>query len=92
RALAAARKTIDAALAAPVNAAELAAGKNLLTNSYSLSLADPAFYVDAVLMRYAYGKDVLTGYAARIGAVTAEKVAGVNKALSEGMRIEYVIK
>ena len=43
-------------------------------------------------MRYAYGKDVLTGYAARIGAVTAEKVADVNKALSEGMRIEYVIK
>ena len=92
RALTAARKAIDAVLAAPTDAAALATGKTFLLNSYARSLADPAQFRDAVLLRYAWGKDVLTGYDARINAVSAEKVGVVYKALSEGFRIEYVIK
>ena len=55
-------------------------------------LADPKNYVDAVLMRYSGGKDVLTGYNNRIGSVSADKVKEIFGALSEGMRIEYVVK
>ncbi len=92
RALAAARKAIDGVLAAPVDAGALQTGKTFLANSYSLSLADPANFRDAVLMRYAYGKDVLTGYAGRINSVSADKVGNVFKALAGGYRIEYVVK
>ncbi len=92
RSLVAARKAIEDVLSKPVNAAELASCKSLLTNSYSTYLADPKNYVDAILMRYSGGKDVLTGYNNRIGSVSADKVKEIFGALSEGMRIEYVVK
>ena len=92
RALVEARKAIEGVLSKPVDAAELASCKSLLTNGYSTYLADPENYVDAVLMRYSGGKDVLTGYNNRIGSVSAEKVKEIFGALSEGMRIEYVVK
>ena len=43
-------------------------------------------------MRYSAGKDVLTGYADKIKAVSADKVKEIFGSLSEGMRIEYVVK
>lgn len=92
RALVEARKVIENVLSKPVDAAELASCKSLLTNGYSTYLADPKNYVDAVLMRYSGGKDVLTGYNNRIGSVSADKVKEIFGALSEGMRIEYVVK
>lgn len=92
RTLVEARKVIENVLSNPVNAAELASCKSLLTNGYSTYLADPKNYVDAVLMRYSGGKDVLTGYNNRIGSVSADKVKEIFGALSEGMRIEYVVK
>ena len=55
-------------------------------------MADPGNYADAILMRYSAGKDVLTGYADRIKGVTADNVKATFGALSEGMRIEYVVK
>ncbi len=91
-ALVEARKVMENVLSKPVDAAELASCKSLLTNSYSTYLADPKNYVDAVLMRYSGGKDVLTGYNNRIGSVSADKVKEIFGALSEGMRIEYVVK
>ena len=55
-------------------------------------MADPGNYADAILMRYSAGKDVLTGYADKIKAVSADKVKEIFGSLSEGMRIEYVVK
>ena len=92
KALLDARKAIDDILKNPIPAAELQACKSLLTNSYTSVLADPEGYVDAILMRYTYGKDVLTNYSARIGSVTAANVQQIYQALSEGIRIEYVVK
>lgn len=92
KALLDARKAIDDILKNPIPAAELQACKSLLTNSYTSVLADPQGYVDAILMRYTYGKDVLTNYNARIGSVTAANVQQIYQALSEGIRIEYVVK
>ena len=90
--LVAARKAIEETLSKPVDAAELASCKSLLNNGYSVKLSDPGNYVDAILMRYSCGKDVLTGYGNRIASVSAEKVMEIFGALSEGMRIEYVVK
>lgn len=92
KSLVAARKVIEDVLSQPVGAAELASCKALLANGYSTYLADPKNYVDAVLMRYSGGKDVLTGYNNRIGSVSADRVKEIFGALSEGMRIEYVVK
>lgn len=79
-------------LSQPVDAAELASCKSLLANNYSAYLSDTDNYIDAVLMRYSAGKDVLTGYSNRIGSVSADKVKEIFGVLSEGMRIEYVVK
>ncbi len=92
RALVAARKAIETVLSQPVDAAELASCKSLLANNYSTYLSDTDNYIDAVLMRYSAGKDVLTGYNNRIGSVSADKVKEIFGVLSEGMRIEYVVK
>jgi len=89
-ALTVARKTIDEVFSKPVNAAELASCKSLLTNEYSTMMAKPGNYADAILMRYSAGKDVLTGYADKIKGITADNVKAIFGALSEGMRIEYV--
>lgn len=92
KALVAARRTIEDVLSKPVDNNELQACKSLLVNGYSTFLADSANYVDAVLMRFSGGKDVLTGYNARIASVSADKVKEIFGALSGGMRIEYVVK
>jgi hypothetical protein len=91
-ALLAARKAIDEVFTNPVNPAELASCKSLLANEYTTAMADPGNYADAILMRYSAGKDVLTGYADKIKAVSADKVEEIFGSLSEGMRIEYVVK
>lgn len=88
----AAGKIIDQVLSGPVDAAELASLKNLVTNEYTMSLADPSFYADAVLLRYSAGKDVLTGYGEKIAAVSPDKVKEIFGALAGGIREEYVVK
>lgn len=91
-ALIVARKTIDEVLSGPVGGPELASCKALLANEYSISLADPAVYTDAILMRYSSGKDVLTSYNEKINGISADKIKEVFSALAGGMRVEYVVK
>ena len=92
RGVAAARKAIETVLSGPIPSADLDACKALLVNDYSTHLSAPDPYVDAVLLRYSNGKDVISNHAARIRSVTADRVLGVFRALSEGLRIEYVVK
>ena len=92
RAMVAARKVIDDVLSNPIAADDLKASKALLSNVYSLYLSDPDSYLDAVMLRYSGGKDVLTDYQKRIGSVTADNVKHIFGVLAEGMKIEYVVK
>ena len=87
----AARKVIDQVFAGPVDGAELASLKSLFTNDYTMSLADPSFYADAILTRYSAGKDVLTGYTEKINGVTPDKVKAIFGAFAGGTRVEYVV-
>jgi len=91
-ALMAARKTIDSVLSSPMPAADLNAYKALVGTTWTKSYAKPGEFIDAVLMRYSNGKDILKDYSARINSVNASRVAQVSKALSEGRRIEYVVR
>ena len=91
-ALIASRKALESVLSHPAEAAELQNCKALLNSRYAALLSDPENYVDAILMRYSSGKDVLTNYSNRISSVSADKVSEIFRLLSEGRRIEYVVK
>lgn len=92
QALVAARKALDRALSQPISKDEMKACQDLLTNDYSAGLSIPQNFVDAVLLRYANGKDVLSDYTGRIKSVTADHVNRVFDSLSDGLRIEYVVR
>ena len=49
-------------------------------------------FIDAVMMRFSAGKDVITSYNDRINSVSADNVKTIFGSLTEGMRIEYVVK
>lgn len=87
-----ARKALQDALTAPADPAELQAVKATVAASYAAALADKNQYINAVLMRYSFGKDMLTGYANKINAVSPQSVKNVFDALAGGRRVEYVIK
>lgn len=92
KALLAVRAALDKVLSEPVNVNEMNACKDYLTSLYSAALSDPLYYSSAVLMRYSVGKDVLTDYETRLKAVNAANVQSIFNSLSEGRRIEYVVK
>ena len=43
-------------------------------------------------MRYSSGKDMLTGYANKINAVQPQQVQAILGTLSQGRKVEYVIR
>ena len=70
----------------------LAACKEHLKNLISFRMQEPMYWVDAIAKRYLDGKDFTTGYAARVDAVTEDKVKLLLLALNEGSKVEYVVK
>jgi predicted Zn-dependent peptidase len=74
-----------------IPAARLAACKAYLKNIMSLDMKDPDYWTDAIALRYLDGKDLTTGYAAKIDAVTADDVKAVFGLLEEGSKVEYII-
>jgi hypothetical protein len=87
-----ARKALLSALSQPLSAGELQSYRTTVANEYASFIADKSGFVDAVLMRYTYGKDVISGFSNKINAVSAESVKAVMEALAGGMRVEYVIR
>lgn len=70
----------------------LAACKEHLKNLISFRMQEPMYWVDAIAKRYLDGKDFTTGFAARVDAVTEDKVKLLLLALNEGSKVEYVVK
>ncbi len=69
---------------------ELNAWKTGLKHQIALEMKSPAYWIDAIALRYLIGKDLSTGYAAKIDAVTADKVRSVLAVLGKGCKVEYV--
>lgn len=65
--------------------------KVALKKTVETEMEDPAYWTDAITLRYLDGKDLTTGYVANIDAVTADKVRNVFALLNEGSKVEYVI-
>ena len=72
-------------------AASLASSKAALLSVLDTSVTDPAFLTEAAMMRYSAGKDMVTGYKSKVGAVTPASVKEVLSALDSGSKVEYVV-
>lgn len=90
-ALAALRARLTGLKDVEIPAARLAACKAYLKNIMSLDMKHPDYWTDAIALRYLDGKDLTTGYAAKIDAVTADDVKAVFGLLEEGSKVEYII-
>ena len=86
------RQALATALAAPVDPGLLGLLKATFSASYAAALSDRVSYIDALLMRYSSGKDMLTGYANKINAVQPQQVQAILGTLSQGRKVEYVIR
>ena len=75
-----------------VSPALLKAGKTMLTNSVSSWSSDPDKIIDMMILRYSYGKDLMTNQNEKVNSVTSQKVEAMLKSLAEGAIAEYVVR
>ena len=75
----------------PVNAKDLSAWKQLITNQLQSQLSTPEGIIKTLLARYGAGKDLTSRYKENVNGVTAERVNEMLKALAGGGRIEYIV-
>ena len=69
---------------------ELKQYKAYLKNQLSVGMNDPQYWVDAIVVRYLDGKDLTTGYAANIDALSKDDVKRVLALIDKGCKVEYV--
>ena len=86
------RRTIsDAGSSAPPEAV-LSSFKKSLVSEISLEMEDAEAIVEAVLIRYADGKDVVTRYKEKINSVSAARVREILSSLSGAPKVECLVR
>jgi hypothetical protein len=75
-----------------ISAAELKGYKEELLNRMENQYSQSEGLVDAILMRDAEGKDIVSNYQQYIKAVSLEGVRSALRDLDMGSKVEYVIK
>lgn len=70
---------------------DLRAYKEELRSSFSQAMSNPGQVMDAALVRYSEGKDVVGGYSEAIESVDAALVSRILGMLASGAEVEYVI-
>jgi len=73
------------------SATSLAASKNALIASLDAGMSEPESLVEAAMVRYSLGKDMVTGYKSRAGSVSVASVREIMSALDSGSKVEYVL-
>ena len=89
-ALADVREALSGLASKDITDNELKQYKAYLKNQMSVAMNDPQYWVDAIVVRHLDGKDLTTGYAANIDALTKDDVKRVLTLLDKGCKIEYV--
>ena len=74
-----------------VSESEIKAFKEELLNAFDKNMKQPETVIDAVMVRYSDGKDLVSGYKNAVKSVSAAKVREILRQLSEGAGVEYVI-
>ena len=90
--LVAVRKAISKLGSGGIDSNYLAAGKAEISGLFTKWKNDPAIMRSLIELRYAYGKDLITGFDFRLKSVSTEMVNNIIKALSEGSAAEYIVK
>ena len=85
------RRAVAGASERDVEADYIAACKAYMKHKYAVQMKEPAYWLQAMAMRYLDGKDYTTGYAAKIDAVTENDVRKILDLLEMGSKIEYII-
>ena len=85
------RRAVAGASERAVEADYIAACKAYMKHKYAVQMKEPAYWLQAMAMRYLDGKDYTTGYAAKIDAVTENDVRKILDLLEMGSKIEYII-
>lgn len=78
--------------AAGIPAARLKACKTELVGNYNSWSSDPETIILLLRLRYSFGKDILTKYADKVGAVEKDKVDKVLKLLASGASAEHIVR
>lgn len=86
------RSVLSDMASAEIDGGRLAACKAALKNEKSQAMNTPRYWTDAIALRYLDGKDLTTGYMAKLDAVNADDVKNVLGMLEAGSKVEYVIK
>ena len=68
-----------------------AESKTVFLAEMEKQMADPSYIVDAVLIRYSAGKDLVTGFKSKAGSVTQTNVKEILSALDAGSKVEFVV-
>ena len=89
--LSAMRRAVAGASGSDVEADYIAACKAYMKHKYAVQMKEPAYWLQAMAMRYLDGKDYTTGYASKIDAVTENDVRKILDLLEMGSKIEYII-
>lgn len=74
-----------------ISEAELRAFKEQLTSEFERMNADPGSIVDAVLLRYGDGKDLVSGFRRAVDGLTADDIRKILSDLQHGAGVEYVV-
>ena len=85
------RRAVAGASERAVETDYIAACKAYMKHKYAVQMKEPAYWLQAMAMRYLDGKDYTTGYAAKIDAVTENDVRKILDLLEMGSKIEYII-
>lgn len=85
------RKVMGNIATMPLSKEDFNAFKEELQNDFQESLQDTEHVIDAVLIRYAEGKDFVTGFKEALKSVTPEKVRSLLGTLASGASVEYII-
>ena len=75
-----------------ISAARLKAGKNELINQYNTGASDPETVISLLVLRHSYGKDLMTRYAEKVGAVSRDQVGRIMKELVGGLCAEHLVR
>ena len=90
--LAAVRKVVAELEKVTLSDKDLKAFKTRLISEYESSLANPEGVIDAVLVRYSDGRDVVTGYKEAINSVSKDDIRNILQLVSSGAEVEYIIE
>lgn len=86
------RRAIEQAGENGIGADDLRVGKTMLLNSYNTWKNDPKTLTRILVLRYSYGKDLLSDFSNKIAAVSVRNVNPVMSSLSRGGIAEYVVR